>query len=498
MKNKKLFIKKPIHVMTTSAVLVTALFTTFTPSTSTSTQSVVYAAEVTKQVKRDGDTISSGEKQRIIEQFKDIVNTKKKHAYKEHSVIVKFQKHVTDQQRQDFLENSNLQLVNQIVNDEVVELSLKDQSLTPENLEMLNASKLVEYAEPNYLFHFNDENEYSKKKTPKMLDPDQWGLKNINYPGKDINVEEAWKITKGSPDIVVAVIDNGVDWKHTDLMDRIWTNKKETLNGKDDDGNGYIDDIRGWDFADNDNNPDEHDDDDHGTPIAGVIAATENGSGTIGVAPNVKIMPLRVLGNKNNSNDNNIASMVKAIDYAIKNGAKIINFSIGTPSESLTIKEAVKRAKDANVLFVAAAGNTESGGKNNDTTPFYPASYSKEFSNVIAVGNMEETGSIAFTSNYGVKSVNIAAPGTSILSTSNIIGNGEMYTSENTGTSFAAPFVTGVAALMLSVNSNYTPEQIRKIIEETATAHEPFNNKFKVAGFLNAGKAVKSAQEGRL
>jgi len=268
----------------------------------------------------------------------------------------------------------------------------------------------VEYAEPNYIVHatqtFPDDTSFNEL----------WGLHNTGQSGgtadADIDAPEAWDLTTGASDVVVAVIDTGVAYDHPDLADNIWINTGETdcNDGIDNEGNGYIDDCNGWDFLDNDNDP--MDFTDHGTHVAGTIAAIgDNGTGITGVMWEAKIMPLRFLGIDGTGFT---TDAIKAILYADANGAHVINNSWGGGYFSQALKDAID---DSSATIVSAAGNGGSDGigDNNDSSPFYPASYTS--ANIIAVAATDHTDTLAGFSNYGVTSVDVADPGVSIYST---------------------------------------------------------------------------------
>jgi len=261
----------------------------------------------------------------------------------------------------------------------------------------------VEYAEPNYIVRVSatpDDTYFSNL----------WGLHNTGQtggtPDADIDAPEAWDLTTGSADVVIAVIDTGVAYDHPDLADNIWTNAGETdcSDGIDNDGNGYIDDCHGWDFIGDDNDPVDYNG--HGTHVAGTIAAAgNNNTGVSGVMWQAKIMPLRFLGVNGTGTT---ADAVSAILYANAKGAHVINNSWGGSGYSQTLKNAIDASS---AVIVCAAGNS---GKSNDAVPFYPASYTS--SNVIAVAATDHNDALASYSNYGVNSVDVAAPGSSVYS----------------------------------------------------------------------------------
>lgn len=272
------------------------------------------------------------------------------------------------------------------------------------------ADSRIEYAEPNYIVHataVSDDPSFSNL----------WGLNNSGQTGgiadADIDAPEAWDITTGSDNVIIAVVDSGVaidssvSVGHPDLTANIWSNTGEIscTDGVDNDGNGYIDDCWGWDFADNDNDPMDYAG--HGTHVSGTIAAVgDNSQGIPGVMWNARIMPLRFL---DGSGSGTTADAIEAILYANANGADIISNSWGGGGFSQALKDAID-ASDA--VVVCAAGNN---GMNNDATPFYPAGYSS--ANIIAVAATDHNDNLASFSNYGTASVDLAAPGVSVYST---------------------------------------------------------------------------------
>ncbi len=276
----------------------------------------------------------------------------------------------------------------------------------------------------------------------------EWNLNAINAP-------ESWAQGYRGQGVIVAVIDTGVDWDHTDLASQIWVNPGEIAgNGLDDDQNGYVDDVRGWDFISNDNNPD--DGDGHGTHVAGTVAAANNGVGATGVAPNATIMPVRVLGNDGSGSSNGVANGIR---YAAANGADIINLSLGG-SLSSAIQSAIQYAQQRNVLVVVAAGNESAA------VPSYPARHSATLTNTISVGAYSSSYALAsFSNDVGTSgAVQVDAPGVSIYNTY----LGGTY-STLSGTSMATPHVAGLAALALSANANLTASQLRTLIVDGTT-----------------------------
>jgi subtilisin family serine protease len=359
------------------------------------------------------------------------------------------------------------------------------------------ADPQVLYAEPNYRMHV----------AAVPNDPfyaSQWSLDNSGQtggiPDADIDAPEAWNVTQGNSDIIVAVIDTGIDYYHPDLAANIWTNagemgkdangKDKSTNGVDDDGNGYVDDVRGWDFANHDNNPMDDGDGQitggHGTYVASVIGANgNNGIGGAGVTWNVRLMPLKVFGNNGSATD---ADVIAALNYAVANGAKISNNSYGGyygADFPQALFDAVQNATTAGHLFVAAAGNY---GSDNDAQPFYPASFQPVPDNLIAVAAMDSTDHSAW--NYGATSVDLAAPGVQVTNPL----SGETYPGLS-GTSFATPHVAGAAALVWAANPSLTAAQVKSLLlgnTDDISALNP-GRPTQTNGRRNVDRAVRAA-----
>lgn len=304
--------------------------------------------------------------------------------------------------------------------------------------------------------------------------------------GIDINIEEAWqRYGEGSHDAIVAIIDTGIDISHEDLADAIWVNTDEIPgNGIDDDGNGYVDDINGWNFYHNNNQVFTGSEDSHGTHGAGTIRANgNNGVGIAGIVPGnrVRIMPVKALGGEDGGGST--ADLIRAIRYAEDNGAVICNLSLTSTTEDKALYLAME---NSSMLFVVAAGNGDSRtgkGVDIDSIPYYPASY--DLDNMISVANLTCSGSLHSSSNYGAAAVDLAAPGSYILST----------TPENTysymsGTSMAAPMVSGAAAMIYSYYDGIGLADVKEIILKTVTPLESLAGKTLTGGMLNVGAAL--------
>jgi subtilisin family serine protease len=273
-----------------------------------------------------------------------------------------------------------------------------------------------------------------------------WGTDLVKAPA-------AWENGYTGQGVVVAVIDTGVDYNHEDLRNNIWTNTKEIANnGIDDDGNGYVDDVSGWNFSGNNNNT--FDDNGHGTHVSGTIAGENNGIGVTGVAYNAKIMPVKVL---NESGSGSYSAITNGIYYAVNNGANVINLSLGGYYSNNNLKKAIEYASSKGVIVVMAAGNDGS------SSPDYPARYA--YNTGIAVGAVDINNNLAnFSNRAGRQEISyVTAPGVDIYSS---LPNNQ-YGSYS-GTSMAAPHVAGVVALMLSANPYLTDSQVREILANTA------------------------------
>jgi hypothetical protein len=346
-------------------------------------------------------------------------------------------------------------------------------------LVMLNNTPGILYAEPDY--------QLKALSVPQIVPNDPrfselWGLNNTGQsggtPDADIDAPEAWDIATGTNEIIVAVIDTGVDYTHPDLASNMWVNTAELngIAGVDDDGNGYIDDIYGYDFVNNDGNP--MDDHYHGTHVSGTIGAVgNNGLGVAGVCWNVRIMALKFL---DSSGSGYTDDAIEAVQYAILMGANLSSNSWGGGGYSQALKDAIDAAGNANQLFVAAAGNSSS---NNDISPAYPASYTSE--NIIAVLATDRYDNMSSFSNYGPISVDIGAPGSDILSCQP--GSNYQYLS---GTSMATPHVSGAAALIWSFYPSIPYQEVKNLLIQTADKTPALAGRCVSQGRLNLYNAV--------
>jgi subtilisin family serine protease len=302
------------------------------------------------------------------------------------------------------------------------------------------------------------------------------------------NAAAAWANNNtGSAGVYVGIIDEGIQFDHPDLAGQVWTNPFDAADGVDNDGNGYVDDIHGWDFDGNNNTIYDGGSkgslDDHGTHVSGTIAGkANNGQGVVGINWNVTLISGKFLGRRGGTT----ANAVKAVDYftnlKTRHGLNIVatNNSWGGGGYSQALYDAVSRANNANILFVAAAGNS---GTNNDTTASYPSNY--DLPNVIAVAAIDKTGALASFSQYGKTTVDLGAPGVAIYSTTAYNG----YSSYN-GTSMATPHVTGAVALYASTHSGASAAQIKNAILSSAVPTASLNGKTVTGGRLDANAAL--------
>ena len=353
----------------------------------------------------------------------------------------------------------------------------------------------VEYAEVNNIIKLDDPTVSSNSEdvdsnTYEPFQPndpqfaDQWALNNLGQNGgkakADIDALKAWAKTQGSKDVVVAVLDSGVDYTHVDLRANMWL-RPEEVPAYTDDELGTFNDLHGFDIGDEIGDP--MDDNGHGTHCAGVIGAEgDNGEGIAGINWHVRIMPLKFLGR---GGYGSTKAAIEAINYAVdrkKHGVnvRVISASWGSTSSSKALKDAIAAAGDAGILFVAAAGNN---GTDNDKRPHYPSNY--DLPNVISVAALDNADNLTSFSNFGVKTVHIAAPGKDIKST----WLNDEYR-EASGTSMATPHVSGVAALIIAVNPKITVAKLRERLLNSVDKLDSLKGKVTSGGRLNAAKAV--------
>lgn len=345
----------------------------------------------------------------------------------------------------------------------------------------------IEYSEPNYLYRSLE----MPPGRPNDRDLDRaWHLINqgqadsagtVGLAGIDVGVAPLWERgLTGSRKVVVAVIDTGIQWDHPDLSQNLYTNPGESGllagNGIDDDGNGLVDDVHGWSFASG--SGDSADDQGHGTHCAGIIGARGNNlEGIPGVNWQVSLMPIKFLDAQGGGT---LQHAVEAIQYAIRMKADVLSNSWGGGGQSKALADAIRQARDAGILFVAAAGND---GSSNELNPTYPASYPIE--NIVSVAAINNQGKLAAFSNYGSKSVHVAAPGVKVYSTY----IGAAYDSLS-GTSMACPQVAGVAALMLAADSGLSHLELKDRLIRTSVPIKGLRGKVLSGGMVSAANAV--------
>jgi len=375
-------------------------------------------------------------------------------------------------------------------------LAKVDPARTLEAVAELASRDDVLYAEPNYIWRTK-----ATPNDPRYVSGEMYGMNRISAPA-------AWDTTTGNKSVVVAVLDGGVDINHVDLQPNIWTNPGEVAgNGQDDDHNGVIDDIHGWDFHHNDSSVfDNENGDDHATHVAGTIGAKgNNGTGVTGVNWDASIISIKVLG----PTGGNVANIINGYNYARRLreagiNLRALNNSYGGPGKSLAALDAINQLNNAGILFVVAAGNggEDSIGDDNFTFPDYPSNY--DAPNVIAVASTNTFDSLSGFSNFGARRVSIGAPGQSILSTVPNFANPNGY-SFFSGTSMSAPHVTGAAALVCSanpacanssaVNSGFTTAQLRGLLAFTGDRIPALEGTTTTGRRLNVANAVASALE---
>jgi subtilisin family serine protease len=381
--------------------------------------------------------------------------------------------------------------------EEVEKIILAPWENVSQKVKALSGRSDVEFAEPNYFV--------KTETTISLNDPyleKQWYLDRVR-------AHEAWAKTAGAADVVVAVLDTGVDMDHPDLKDNIWINRGEVPNdGVDNDGNIYVDDTNGWDFVAGDNNPRPDFKEwwftkegiDHGTIVAGIIGAVGNNSrGIAGAAWGTKIMPIRVL---DSAGSGDVLTVIDGIDYAVEKGADVINLSFIGSGFSKSLFLALERAYKAGIVVVAAIGNQSGVGQDLDIEPQYPVCYyGGEGENiVIGVAATDKEDKKASFSNYGTKCVDVSAPGVDFWSTvaynPGMEDFQEYYSGGWSGSSVAAPLVAGTVALIKSLNRNLGVTEVRNLLTVNSDNIDDNNPDYKGKlgkGRLNMARVVEAA-----
>jgi subtilisin family serine protease len=435
------------------------------------------------------------------------LQTPDKIAYVEGEVLVKFRPSASAQTVSSVASRVEATAVTRILNTDLRKIKFAKTKQVESVVQTLQSLPEVEYAEPNYIYYALN--------TPNDPSFDElWGLENTGQSGglagADISAVQAWDVTTGSDEVIVGIVDTGIDYQHEDLAANIYKNPGEDAwanpndptsgNGIDDDGNGKVDDWIGWNFIDETNVA--KDDNMHGTHVAGTVGAVgNNGKGVVGVNWKVKLVPLKFL---DYDGSGTTEDAIEAIIYAADLGAKILNNSWGGGAYSQALLDAIKYANEKGVLFVVAAGND---GTNNDETPTYPANYNVE--NVISVAASDRadqralwgsgddgsddcgfncSSAMAATpgSNYGPKTVHLAAPGKEIYSS---VPGGYRTLS---GTSMATPHVVGAAALLLARDPSLTAVQLKQVLMNSVDVLPAFEKTVISGGRLNVAAALQS------
>jgi subtilisin family serine protease len=358
----------------------------------------------------------------------------------------------------------------------------------------------VEYAEPNYIRRISSMNIPNDEYFGNQYALHNTGTYAGGFDDADIDAPEAWVTSTGSNNIKVAILDTGIDYDHSDLAGNIYTNPLENpTNLIDDDGNGLVDDWRGWNFFSNTNNP--MDDNGHGTHVAGTVGAVgNNGAGVSGVMQSVQLMALKVCDADGSCTS---SALISGINYAVSKGANVMNASLGGFPFSMSEFNTLQAARNSGVLLVAAAGNgsMDGVGDDNDINPHYPSGY--DLDNVIAVAATDQNDRRVPFSNYGPNSVDVGAPGVYIFSTvpnwwSSFAGFGVL--DFFAGTSMASPHVAGLAGLLYSYydgvqDTGFTYSQTRDTIFRYVDPLETLDGWIKTGGRINAYKAITSIKK---
>ena len=381
-------------------------------------------------------------------------------------VFVRWRDGVNEQKRSEIVNKSGLKLVWR--SELVADLERYEVASASQAIASLNGNSSLQYIEPNYKIHrhLQDMQPLDVSSLPMSEgdpvvaapnDPlfnQQWAHSGV----AGMHVQDAWKVTRGSQDVKVAVIDTGVDATHEELSDRV---------------------LAGFDFIDNTAVVTDHHG--HGTHVSGIIGArTDNGKGIAGVSPNVSIVPIRAVPSEGDETD---ANVISAFEFAAKSGARVANCSFGKPEASRAVADAIEAAGRAGVLAVVAAGND---GQDNNTHGDFPANF--HTANMIVVASIASTGRLSGFSNFGLNLVDVAAPGSGILSS--IPGNN--YASWS-GTSMATPQVVGVAALVMAVNPKLDIYQVRDVILNSAVKSDLLAGRITTGARVDALSAVNAA-----
>ncbi len=414
--------------------------------------------------------------------------------YEPNEVLIKFKSGVSDEKQAEILDRIGGKVKEKILT-KLMEKFGDNEGITLVQMPMnaldaitrLNGLNEIEYAEPNFIYTHD-----AVSNDTYFTNGSLWGMYGATTsPANQFgsNAATAWANGKtGSNTVYIGIIDEGYMYTHEDLAANAGVNPGEVSgNGVDDDGNGLVDDVYGWDFNGNNNTVFDGAGDDHGTHVAGTIGGVGgNGKGVAGVCWNVKLLNAKFLGSRGGTT----ANAIKAVDYftdlKIRSGLNIVatNNSWGGGGFSQALQDAIQRANNAGILFIAAAGNASS---NNDATANYPSNYN--VANVIAVASITNTGGLSSFSNYGATQVDLGAPGSGIYSSVPVSSKGKIlsgYASYN-GTSMATPHVTGAAALYASINAGASAATIKSALLSSTIATPSLSGKCVTGGRLNVG-----------
>ncbi|HUQ66842.1 MAG TPA: S8 family peptidase [Flavitalea sp.] len=415
-----------------------------------------------------------------------VANENKDQKFVQNELLVKFKAGTTETVKNKYLKSISASVAEKILtksmrhfNDQEGVLLLHTPLAVMEAKNKMKGLE-IEYAEPNFIY----QHEATSNDT-YYTNGSLWGMMG----GYGSQANAAWTNNHtGSEAVLVGVIDEGAMYNHADLAGQIWTNPYDVADGIDNDGNGYIDDIHGWDFDKNDKTTFDGSEDDHGTHVSGTIGAKGgNGFGVAGVNWKITIITAKFLGRRGGTTANAIKALDYITDLKVRHPLLVLpatNNSWGGGGFSQALGDAIDRANSANILFIAAAGNggSDGVGDNNNTTPNYPSNYS--YPNVIAVAAITSNGALSSFSNYGSTTVHIGAPGSGITSTVPGKNLSSAYASYS-GTSMATPHVTGAAALYAASNTGATAAQIKAAILNSSVPTASLSGKCITGGRLN-------------
>jgi len=415
----------------------------------------------------------------LLALFATISMAQKRSEYVSDELLVRFRKDASTEQIKSAHQKNHAAVIESLGDLGWQRIRLPASLTVPNAIAEYQASGLIEHAQPNFYYSL-----LATPNDPDFSDPAMYGLQKISAP-------QAWDLTTGNPAVIVANIDTGIRYTHEDLAANMWVNPGEIAgNGIDDDGNGFIDDVYGYDFRFNDSDP--LDENGHGTHTSGTIGAVgNNGVGVVGVNWHVKLMAIKIYSPA--GNDTTSAMLINAYNYVrmMKNrgvNIRVTNNSYGGCPETCGFDQATKDAidalGDADILNVFAAGNS---GTNNDASPFYPASYTSP--SIIAVAASNSSDNRVFS--FGQNSVDLAAPGVGIRSTYGAADSGPTAYANLSGTSMATPHVSGAAALLAAYSASLSAASIKATLMNTVDQLPQWNGLVRSGGRLNVFNALQ-------